>query len=50
MTSNQPEATMTHDGDVELVTRTLQGDAVAFGTLVERGYPLKAGHCMTSVI
>ena len=36
MTSNQPEATMTHDGDVELVTRTLQGDAVAFETLVER--------------
>jgi RNA polymerase sigma factor (sigma-70 family) len=36
MTSNQPEATMTHDSDVELVTRTLQGDAVAFGTLVER--------------
>ena len=27
---------MTHDSDVELVTRTLQGDAVAFGTLVER--------------
>src|SRR6266545_189510 len=36
MTSNQPEATMTHDSDMELVTRTLQGDAVAFGTLVER--------------
>jgi RNA polymerase sigma factor (sigma-70 family) len=27
---------MTHDSDAELVTRTLQGDAVAFGTLVER--------------
>ena len=27
---------MTHDSDMELVTRTLQGDAVAFGTLVER--------------
>jgi len=36
MTSNQPEATMTHDSDMDLVTRTLQGDAVAFGTLVER--------------
>ena len=36
MTSNQPEATMTRDSDMELVTRTLQGDAVAFGTLVER--------------
>ena len=27
---------MTRDSDMELVTRTLQGDAVAFGTLVER--------------
>jgi class 3 adenylate cyclase len=36
MSSNQLEATMTHDSDMELVTRTLQGDAVAFGTLVER--------------
>jgi RNA polymerase sigma factor (sigma-70 family) len=36
MTSNQPEAPMTHDSDMDLVTRTLQGDSVAFGTLVER--------------
>jgi RNA polymerase sigma factor (sigma-70 family) len=36
MTGNQPEVTMTPDSDTELVTRTLQGDAVAFGTLVER--------------
>ena len=27
---------MTHDSDMDLVTRTLQGDSVAFGTLVER--------------
>ena len=27
---------MTHDSDMELVTRALQGDAAAFGTLVER--------------
>jgi RNA polymerase sigma-70 factor (ECF subfamily) len=27
---------MTHDSDTDLVTRTLRGDAVAFGTLVER--------------
>jgi RNA polymerase sigma factor (sigma-70 family) len=40
---------MTHHSDTELVARTLQGDAAAFGTLVERYKQAVYGVCVSVV-